>query len=129
MEKVNTKKKVSESLIIGLLTLTPAVAELTKILVKGETNDNSLATRWTFFRVTLVFEFEFEIFWSLGPWDIGTPGTLEPLDLGTLRPLPSSNSSSYFPLHPHTSSYLCLICSSFGMVWLWGGRVVVSCDF
>ena len=54
----------------------------------------------------------------LGPWH---PGTLEPLDLGTLGPLPSSNTSSYFPLHPLTSSYLFLLLSSFGIVWLWGG--------
>ena len=32
-----------------------------------------IRTRWTFFRVKLVFEFE--ISWSLGPWD---PWTLEP---------------------------------------------------
>ena len=50
-------------------------------------------TRWTFFRVKLVFECEFEMSWSLGPWD-----------LGTLGPLPSSNTSSYFPLHPPISS-------------------------
>ena len=69
-------------------------------------------TRWTFFRDKLVFECEFEISWSLGP-----------LDLGTLGPLPSSNTSSYFPLHPLTSSYLFLLLSSFGMVWYegWGG--------
>ena len=33
----------------------------------------SIITRWTFFRVKLVFEFEFDISWSLGPWDLGTP--------------------------------------------------------
>ena len=54
----------------------------------------------------------------LGPWD---PWTLEPLDLGTLGPLLSSNTSSYFPLHPLTSSYLFLLLSSFGIVWLWRG--------
>ena len=60
-------------------------------------------TRWTFFRVKLVFECEFEISWSLGPWD---SWTLEPLDLGTLGPLPSSNTSSYFLLpSPISSSY------------------------
>ena len=32
----------------------------------------------------------------LGPWD---PWTSGPLDLGTLGPLPSSNTSSYFPIH------------------------------
>ena len=54
-------------------------------------------TRWTFSRVKLVFECEFEISWSLGtrgPWDTWT---LEPLNLGTLGPIPSSNTSSYFP--------------------------------
>ena len=49
-----------------------------------------------------------------GPW---APWTLGPLDLG---PLPSANTSSYFPLDPLTSSYLFLLLSSFGMVWLWG---------
>ena len=78
-----------------------------------------MKTRWTFFRVKLVFEFEFEISWSLGPW------TLEPLNLGTLGPIPSSNTSSYFPLHPH------LISASYSptLVWFgyggggWGGDV------
>ena len=58
---------------------------------------------------------------NLGLWD---PWTLEPFDLGTLGPLPSSNTSSYFSLHPLTSSYLFLLLSSFGMVWLFvgGGR-------
>ena len=58
---------------------------------------------------------------TLGPWD---PWTLEPLDLGTLGPLPSAKTSSYFPLDPLTSSYLFLLLSSFGMVWLGGGWVV-----
>ena len=57
----------------------------------------------------------------LGPCD---PWTLELLDLGTLGPLPFSSTSSYFPLHPLTSSYLFLLLS-FGMVRL-GGRG--SCD-
>ena len=43
----------------------------------------------------------------LSPWD---PGSLEPRDLGTLG--------------PWDSSYLFLLLSSFGMVWLWGGGVV-----
>ena len=38
-------------------------------------------TRWTFFRVKLVFKCEFEISWSLGPWDFGTPGPWNPLTL------------------------------------------------
>ena len=59
---------------------------------------------------------------TLGPWD---PWTLEPLDLGTLGPLPSSNT---IPLHPLTSSYLFLLLSSFGMVWLGGGGWVVSLE-
>ena len=46
-----------------------------------------------------------------GPYN---PWTLEPLDLGTLKPLPS-------PTPTHTSSYLFLLLSSFGMVWHGGG--------
>ena len=42
-----------------------------------------IKTRWTFFRVKLVFECDFEISWFLRPWD-----------LGTLGPLSSSNASS-----------------------------------
>ena len=72
-------------------------------------------TRWTFFRVKLVFECEFEISWSLGP-----------LDLGTLGPWDSWTSSLLqhllkLPLHPLTSSYFFLLLSSFGMICL-GGR-------
>ena len=62
--------------------------------VKEKKMTEMVRTRWTFFRVKLVFECEFEISWSLGPWE---PGTLGPLDLGTLGldlgtfgPLPSS---------------------------------------
>ena len=33
-------------------------------------SDHNCQTRWTFFRVKLVFEFEFELSWSLGPWDL-----------------------------------------------------------
>ena len=47
--------------------------------------------------------------------------TLETLDLGTLGPLPSYNTSSYFPLHPLTSSYLFLLPSSFD-------GLVMSCE-
>ena len=57
-------------------------------------------------------------------------GPLGTRDLGTLGPLPSSNTSSYFPLHPLTSSYLFLLLSSFGMVWLWGGSCDIGeCDY
>ena len=49
----------------------------------------------------------------LDPWD---PWTLEPLYF------------SYFPLHPHTSYYLCLLLSSFGMFFFGGGVWVMSCD-
>ena len=83
-----------------------------------------IKTRWTFFRVKLVFECEFEISWSFGSWDLGTPGPWNPWTLGFLYLFPhpflsSSNTSSYFPLHPLTSSYLFLLLSSFGMLWLW----------
>ena len=54
-----------------------------------------IETRWTFFRVKLVFEYYFEISWSLGP-----------LDLRTLGPLSSFNTSSYF-----------ILISSIVMVW------------
>ena len=33
-----------------------------------------IETRWTFFRVKLIFECDFEISWSLGPLDLGTLG-------------------------------------------------------
>ena len=53
----------------------------------------------------------------LGPLD---PGTLEPLDLGILGPLHSSNTSSYFPLHPLPPTLLLL----YGLVK--GGGWVVT---
>ena len=59
-------------------------------------------TRWTFFRVKLVFECDFEICWSLGPWDLGTPGPWNPWTLGLLDFFPPPTP---FPLHPITSSY------------------------
>ena len=65
------------------------------------------------------------VLWTLGPWD---PWTLKPLDLGTLGPLPSSNTSSYFPLYPLTSSCLFLLLSSFGMVWYGGGHLVLTLE-
>ena len=80
-----------------------------KATLELSSKDLQLSTRWTFFRVKLVIECEFEISWSLGP-----------LDLWTLGPLPSSNIS-YFLLHPLTSSCLFLLLSSFGMVWYGGG--------
>ena len=64
-------------------------------------------TRWTSFRVKLVFKCNFEISWSLGP-----------LDLGTLGPLPSSNTSSYFLLHRLTSSYLFLLGITVSYGWV-----------
>ena len=57
-------------------------------------------------------------------WDILVLGTLEPFDLGTLGPLSSSNTSSntssYFTIHPLTFSYLFLLLYSFGMICLRG---------
>ena len=47
------------------------------------------------------------------PWE---PGTLAPLDLGILGPIPSS----YYLFNPPTSPFLFLLLSSFGMV-LYGG--------
>ena len=78
------------------------------------------ATRWTFFRVKLVFEFEFEISWSLGP-----------LNLRTLGPWDSWISSffQHLLILPHTSSYLLL--SLLPTLLLWYGLVKgggVSCD-
>ena len=89
-------------------------------LLAVEDENSKSITRWTFFRVKLVFECDFEISWSLGP-----------LDLGTLGPLPSSNTSSYLLSHPpFTSSYLFLLLSFFSMVWYGeGGRgVLLSFD-
>ena len=61
-----------------------------------------IQTRWTFFRVKLVFECEFEISWSLGPWDLRTPRpwyswTSSLLHHLIILPLPSPISSSYSP--------------------------------
>ena len=66
-------------------------------------------TRWTFFIVKLVFEFEFEIYWSLGPWDLGTPGPWNPWTLGFLDlfpPLTPPHTSPYILLPPPISSSL-----------------------
>ena len=73
-----------------------------------------LPTRWTFFRVKLVFECDFEIsevIGTLGPKD---PWTLRPWDLFPPLPPPhtSSYTSFYLLLHPFTSSYL-LLCISY----------------
>ena len=90
-------------------------------------------TRWTFFRVKLVFEFEFEISLSLGPLDLWTQRPWDSWTIGLwdlfppIPPLLISSSynilplfisfflllllpstSFYFPLHCCTSSYLTL---------------------
>ena len=62
---------------------------------------NTNTTRWTFFRVKLIFECEFEISWSLGPWDLGTPGPWNPWTLGLLDLFPP-------PTPPHTFPYILL---------------------
>ena len=72
----------------------------------------------------------------LGPLDLGTPGpwdswTLGPLDHGTLRLLPSSNTSLYFLLHPLTSSSLLLFLPPTLLLWyglVWGGVGMLSVD-
>ena len=72
-------------------------------------------TRWTFFRVKLVFEYEFEISWSLGPWDLWTPGPWNPWTLGLLDLFPP-------PTPPHT--YILLpppISSSYSPPLVWFG--------
>ena len=61
-----------------------------------------IKTRWTFFRVKLVFEYDFEISWSLGPWD---PWPSRPWDLWTLGlsiflPLSSSTTTSSYSALP-----------------------------
>ena len=69
---------------------------------------NLYKTRWTFFRVKLVFEYDLEICWSLCPWD---PWTFGLLDL-----FPP-------PLLPHTSSYLLLSLPPTLLLWYgldWG---------
>ena len=71
-------------------------------------------TRWTFFRVKLVFECEFEISWSLGPSDLGTPEPWNPWTLGLLDLL--SSLLQHLLILPLTSSYLLFnLLSSFGM--------------
>ena len=105
-------------------------------------------TRLTFFRVKLVFEFEFEISWSSGPLDLWTQRPWDSWTLGLWDlfppppppPIPSSYTSLppfifsfssfspnsfHFLLHPFTSFYLFLspITSWFGMVW-YGGVVI-----
>ena len=68
-------------------------------------------TRWTFFRVKLLFECDFKIFWSLnlrtlGLLDFGTSSLLYHL---LILPLTFfSSSSSYFFLPPLKLSYLLL---------------------
>merc|ERR1712122_353634 len=57
-------------------------------------------TRWTFFRVKLVFECEFEISWSLGPWDLGTPGPWNPWTSSLHQHLLILPLRSSYLLHP-----------------------------
>ena len=74
-----------------------------------------IKTRWTFFRVKLVFECEFEISWSFGPWDLGTPGPWNPWTLGLLDLFPP-------PTPPHISPYILLpppISSSYSPPLVW----------
>ena len=84
---------------------------------------SQLKTRWTFFRVKLVFECEFEISWSFGPWDLGTPGPWNPWTLRLLDLFPP-------PTPPHTSPYILIpppISASYSppLVWFgYGGGVV-----
>ena len=85
-----------------------------------------MKTRWTFFRVKLLFEFDFEISLSLGPLDLGTPGPWNPWTLGLLDLLPTLTI-------PHTSPYILLyppISSSYSppLVWLCGRGVVTLED-
>ena len=64
-------------------------------------------TRWTFYRVKLVFECDFEISCSSGPLELWDPldlGTWELLDFRTFGTLPSSTTSSYFLLPPPITS-------------------------
>ena len=69
-------------------------------------------TRWTFFRVKLIFEYDFEISWFFGPWHHGSLGhwdigTLGHWDLGAIGP--QNFQTSYFlQSPPHTFSYLLL---------------------
>ena len=93
----------------------------------GETQDQTLdqrllilidITRWTFFRVKLVVEFDFEISWSFGPLDHGFlgPWILGTLDLWTLGLL-DLGLLDLFPPQPlsHTFSYLLPLW--YGLVW------------
>ena len=90
-------------------------------------------TRWTFFRVKLVFECEFEISWSMGPLDLWTLG---PLDLETLGPWDSWTSSllQHLLILPLTSSYLLLSLPPTLLLWYglvmggggWGGVVTLE---
>ena len=83
-------------------------------------------TRWTFFRVKLIFEYDFQISWSFGPW---VPWNLGLLDFRTFEPLPSSTTSSYFLLPPPISSYTLLpllllsLPTSTWFDWVWFGLV------
>ena len=52
-------------------------------------NLNNKSTRWTFFRVQLVFQCDFEISWSSGLWDLGTLGPPPPPPHTSFYLLPS----------------------------------------
>ena len=112
-------------------------------------NSFTISTRWTFFRVKLVFKFELEISWSSGPLDLLTQRPWDSWTLGLcdLFPPPPppliassftilhpfifsfnsvSPNSFHFLLHPLTSFYLFLspFTSWFGMVCFGMGGVV-----
>ena len=94
-------------------------------------------TRWTFFRVKLVFEYDFEIYWSFRPWDHGSFGHLDLsiLNHGThgLQDFGTSSLLCHLLILPLASSYLFILLfltsytlQLFGMVWfgmVWYGLV------
>ena len=87
----------------------------------------SRSTRWTFFRVKLVFECEFEISWSFGPWELGTPEPWNPWTLGLLDLFPSPTPPHTYILLPPPMSF------SYSTPLLWFGYggwgwVVFICD-
>ena len=89
-----------------------------KLFNSGQTIDfwEQGQTRWTFFRVKFIFECDFEISWSLGPWDPWTLGLLD------LFPPPTSHTFSYILLPPPVSSSYSPPLVWFGMVLVWFGK-------